>query len=207
MPQLDPEFWGAQIFWLILIFSTLLIIIWKVFLPKITHSIENRKSKIVNDLNEAQKLKESAEKKLREYQKIIDDSKKDAKKIISDSKKNLEQDINILLDKVENERDEIGFYGQWGIHKNLWTEINHYIDYLLSLILNKSDSVDGQDEDSEDNSTPRWMNSPNQWQIGNLSYTYWARIHPEKCPLGKTYGVGFAVTRAPILPWLIIEGE
>ena len=59
MPQLDPKFWGAQIFWLILIFSTLLIIIWKIFLPKITQSIENRKSRIVNDLNEAQKLKEN----------------------------------------------------------------------------------------------------------------------------------------------------
>ena len=103
MPQLDPEFWGAQIFWLILIFSTLLIIIWKIFLPKITQSIENRKSRIVNDLNEAQKLKESAEKKLTEYQKIIDDSKKDAKKIISDSKKNLEQDIENKRKKFESE--------------------------------------------------------------------------------------------------------
>ena len=50
MPQLNPEFWASQIFWLILIFSILYLIIWKVFLPKITYSIENRKSKIVNDL-------------------------------------------------------------------------------------------------------------------------------------------------------------
>jgi hypothetical protein len=64
MPQLNPEFWTAQIFWLILIFSILYLTIWKIFLPKITYSIENRKSKIVNDLNEAQKLKENAEEKL-----------------------------------------------------------------------------------------------------------------------------------------------
>jgi len=63
MPQLDPEFWVAQIFWLIIIFSLLYLTIWKIFLPKITYSIENRKSKVVNDLNEAQKLKENAEKK------------------------------------------------------------------------------------------------------------------------------------------------
>ncbi len=56
MPQLNPEFWAAQIFWLILIFSSLYLIIWKVFLPKITNSIENRKSKIINDLDETQKL-------------------------------------------------------------------------------------------------------------------------------------------------------
>ena len=52
MPQLNPEFWAAQIFWLILTFSSLYLIIWKVFLPKITLSIENRKSRVVNDLDE-----------------------------------------------------------------------------------------------------------------------------------------------------------
>ena len=93
MPQLDPEFWTAQIFWLILIFSSLYLIIWKIFLPKITYSIENRKSRVVNDLDETQKLKESAEKKLKEYNKIIENTKKEAKKIIEDSKKKLDKDI------------------------------------------------------------------------------------------------------------------
>ena len=93
MPQLNPEFWGAQIFWLILIFSILYLVIWKIFLPRITYSIENRKSRIVNDLDEAQKLKESAEKKLEAYNKIIENSKQEAKKIIEDGKKRLNQDI------------------------------------------------------------------------------------------------------------------
>jgi len=73
MPQLNPEFWASQIFWLILIFSSLYIIMWKIFLPKITDSIENRKSRIISDLNETEKLQENAEKKLREYNKIIED--------------------------------------------------------------------------------------------------------------------------------------
>ena len=93
MPQLNPEFWASQIFWLLLIFSSLYLIIWKIFLPKITYSIENRKSKIVNDINEAQKLKASAEVKLKEYNEIIKNSRIQAKKIIDDSKKKLERDI------------------------------------------------------------------------------------------------------------------
>ena len=93
MPQLNPKFWTAQVFWLILIFSILYLIIWKIFLPKITYSIENRKSKVVNDLDQAQKLKEMAEKKLNEYNKIIEDSNNEAKKIIEDSRKKLDQDI------------------------------------------------------------------------------------------------------------------
>jgi len=93
MPQLNPEFWASQVFWLILIFSILYLVIWKIFLPKINYSIENRKSRIVNDLDEAQKLKESAEKKLKEYNKIIENSKQEAKKIIEDERKKLDQDI------------------------------------------------------------------------------------------------------------------
>ena len=41
MPQLNPEYWIAQIFWLIFIFVSLYFFIWKIFLPKITYNIEN----------------------------------------------------------------------------------------------------------------------------------------------------------------------
>ena len=103
MPQLNPEFWIAQIFWLILIFSSLYLIIWKIFLPRITYSIENRKSRIVNDLGEAQKLKDNAEKKLKEYNKIIEKSKREAKKIIDDSKKTLVRNIEGKKQKFNDE--------------------------------------------------------------------------------------------------------
>jgi F-type H+-transporting ATPase subunit b len=93
MPQLNPEFWAAQIFWLLLIFSILYIVIWKIFLPKITDSIENRKLKVVNDLNEAQTLKENAEIKLKEYDRIIEETKIESKKLLENSKKKIEEDI------------------------------------------------------------------------------------------------------------------
>ena len=103
MPQLDPEFWPAQIFWLILIFFSLYMVIWKIFLPKITDSIENRKSKVMNDLNETQKFKENTEKKLNEYNKIIEDTTKEAKRIIEDSRKKLENDIKNKKQKFNEE--------------------------------------------------------------------------------------------------------
>jgi F-type H+-transporting ATPase subunit b len=93
MPQLNPEFWIAQIFWLIVILSSLYIILWKIFLPKITDSIENRKLKVVNDLNEAQTLKENAEIKLKEYDQIIEETKIESKKLLENSKKKVEEDI------------------------------------------------------------------------------------------------------------------
>ena len=103
MPQLDPKYWSSQIIWLVLTFAILYLVIWKIFLPKITYSVENRKSRIVNDLNEAQKLKENAEKKLLEYNKIIQQAKKDAKKFAEDSKKKLDKDIEIKKQKFNQE--------------------------------------------------------------------------------------------------------
>tara|TARA_B100000287_G_C20417930_1_gene696275 strand:- start:228 stop:806 length:579 start_codon:yes stop_codon:yes gene_type:complete len=106
MPQLNSEFWASQIFWLTLIFVTLYVIIWKIFLPKITNSLENRKSRVVNDINEAQKLKETAEKKLSEYNKIIENAKKEAKKIIEDNRKNLENEIKNKKQKINDEMEK-----------------------------------------------------------------------------------------------------
>ena len=103
MPQLNTEYWTSQVFWLILIFSILYTVIWKIFLPRIIDSIENRKLKVVNDLNETQKLKENAEEKLREYNKIIEDTQKIAKKIIEDNKKKLANDIKNKYQKFSEE--------------------------------------------------------------------------------------------------------
>ena len=103
MPQLNPEFWTAQIFWLVLIFSALYIATWKIFLPKITENIENRKLRIVNDLSETEKLKESAENKLIEYNQIIEQAKKDARKIIEEGKKKLKTDIESKKQKFDKE--------------------------------------------------------------------------------------------------------
>ena len=111
MPQLDPKFWASQIFWLILIFSALYLIVGKIFLPKITYSIENRKSRIVNDINEADKLRKNAEVKLKEYNKIIEDSKKEAKRIIEENKKKLDKDIDNkkkkVIEDIEKELDNV----------------------------------------------------------------------------------------------------
>ena len=103
MPQLNPKFWASQIFWLILIFSSLYIAISKIFLPRIINVIENRKLKIVSDIDEAQKLKESAEIKLKEYNQIIENSKKEAQKLIHDSRKQLDIDLEKKKQKFTEE--------------------------------------------------------------------------------------------------------
>ena len=107
MPQLDPKYWASQAFWLILIFTILYISIAKFYLPKIKNNLDNRENKIKEDLEAANSFKELSEKKLKEYEKILDDAKKDVVKIHLETKNKLDKDIQnkkkIIEKEIENE--------------------------------------------------------------------------------------------------------
>ena len=107
MPQLDPKYWASQAFWLILVFSILYISIAKLYLPKIKKNLDDRENKIKEDLDEANKLKDLSEKKLKEYEIILQNSKKEVTKILLESKKKLDSDIqnkkNTIEKEIENE--------------------------------------------------------------------------------------------------------
>ena len=93
MPQLDPTYWASQAFWLILIFTALYLALSNLFIPKIKDSIDNRENKIKDDLDEAQKLKDLAEEKLKKYELSIENAKKEVQKIIFESKNKLNLEI------------------------------------------------------------------------------------------------------------------
>ena len=115
MPQLNPDYWISQVFWVILIFGTLYVILWKTILPKINENLENRKSQILIDLDEAQKFKDQSKKKISEYNIILSKAKQDAKKILDETRKKINLDIenknnqfNLEIDKeIENAEKEI----------------------------------------------------------------------------------------------------
>ena len=103
MPQLDPTYWASQGFWLILIFTLLYLALTKLFIPKIKNSIDDRENRIKDDLDEAQKLKEVAEAKLKEYEISIENAKKDVQKILFESKNKLNSEIQNKKKTFEKE--------------------------------------------------------------------------------------------------------
>ena len=103
MPQLDPKYWASQAFWLILVFTILYISVAKFYLPKIKNNLDNRENKIKDDLEDANKFKELSELKLREYEKILEDAKKEVIKIHIDSKNLLDKDIQTKKSAIEKE--------------------------------------------------------------------------------------------------------
>jgi len=64
-------------------------------------------------------------------------------------------------------------------HRLVWSEIS---DYTL---LNKEKYLDDE--------TQNWTLDVNQWQQGRLTGYYWARLYPEKSPIGAIYHIALVV--------------
>ena len=106
MPQLNPEFWVSQIFWLTITFGILYIVLSKLILPKISSNLELRKSQIQENIEAAEKQRESSDAKLKEYDNIILKSKLKAKNIFRDAREKVIKDINSKKETLDKQIDE-----------------------------------------------------------------------------------------------------
>ena len=106
MPQLNPEFWISQIFWLTLTFGILYVVLSKLILPKISANLELRKSQIQENIEAAEKQRESSESKFKEYDEIILKSKLEAKNIFKTAREKALKDINAKKEILDKQIDE-----------------------------------------------------------------------------------------------------
>jgi F-type H+-transporting ATPase subunit b len=81
MPQLDPTWFGTQLFWLAVSFVVLYLLLRNIALPKVASVLQAREDKIKGDLDQAQKLKEQAEATLEAYRKALADARTEAQRL------------------------------------------------------------------------------------------------------------------------------
>ena len=106
MPQLNPEFWVSQIAWLVLTFGILYIVLSKLILPKISNNLESRKSQILENIETAETQREDSEKKLKEFEKIILESKLEARNYFNEARQKILEDINNKRVALEKDIDD-----------------------------------------------------------------------------------------------------
>ena len=138
MPQLDPKYWASQAFWLILVFTILYISIAKFYLPKIKNNLDTRENRIKDDLEDANKFKELSESKLKEYEKILENAKKEVIKIHIESKNTLNKNIQIKKETIEKEIEKEIIKAQEEISdlkKNSITDIQKIAENIASNIV------------------------------------------------------------------------
>ena len=138
MPQLDPKYWASQAFWLILVFTVLYISIAKFYLPKIKSNLDNRENRVKDDIEDANKFNELSDLKLKEYEKILENAKKEVIKIHIESKNLLDKEIQMKKETIEKEiekeiakaQKEIG-----DLKKNSVSDIHNISENIASSII------------------------------------------------------------------------
>ena len=103
MPQLNPEFFISQVFWLVITFSFLFIFLWKISLPRISSVLEKRKNKIDNDIEVAKKLQTEAEEIHNNIDKQLLAANDQVTTLIKETSNNLQNEATNHLKKIDDE--------------------------------------------------------------------------------------------------------
>ena len=145
MPQLNPEFFVSQLFWLAVFFSFLLIFLWRVSLPRISLVLEKRQRKIDENLLSAKMLQEQAQEIESNINNKISKAKQDADEKIKKAISSLQSDVSTKLStldeeleiKISNSEKEI-LKSKESQMKNIDNEIANITKITVSKITNLS---------------------------------------------------------------------
>ena len=150
MPQLNPEFFISQLFWLVLTFTFLFIFLWRISLPRISSVLEKRESKINNDVAVAKQLQAEAE----EIQKKIDNQLSQAKAetagLIKSATSNFQEhttkELLLLDDEIDKKLEESSTIIEKNKVKSL-QKIHDQIYEITKLTFSKISSVPVSDNE------------------------------------------------------------
>ena len=103
MFKADP----GLIIWTIISFILLVILLWKVAYPQILKGMKNREETIRQQLEEAQKTKKEAENLLEDYKRQLAEARSEAQKIIHEGKSLGENMRKEIVQKAQEESNQI----------------------------------------------------------------------------------------------------
>ncbi|HEY7533994.1 MAG TPA: F0F1 ATP synthase subunit B [Nitrospiraceae bacterium] len=86
MPQFESHFFSSLIFWEVVSFAVLLFILYKFAFPGILSVLEEREKKIKDNLDQAERHRSEAERKLKEYEAKLSAAAKEAEGILTATK-------------------------------------------------------------------------------------------------------------------------
>ena len=150
MPQLDPEFFVSQIFWLVVTFSFLLLFLWKVSLPRIGSVLNKRENKINNDIKTAKQLQIEAEKIQNQIEQKLQDTKEQNFNLIKKSILILQNKASEELSKLDDELNKKIDKSAKVIENNKkesLLQIHEQIHDITKSILSKLSSVQIQEQE------------------------------------------------------------
>ncbi|SDE09734.1 F-type H+-transporting ATPase subunit b [Paracoccus isoporae] len=103
MPQLNPEYFGNLIFWLLVTLAVLYWVLSKVALPRIGSVISDRQGVITGDLMQAEEYKKKAKDAEAAYDKALSDARAEAGKIVTAQKADIQKELDEAIAKADAE--------------------------------------------------------------------------------------------------------
>ena len=101
MPQLNPEFFASQLFWLVITFVFLFIFLWRISLPRINSVQTKRENKIKEDIKKAKQLQAEAEDIQEQINKQLDQAKSDSAELIKSAFVKLQDESSKKLEELD----------------------------------------------------------------------------------------------------------
>ena len=68
LPQLDPTWYASQSFWMLFTFCMMFLVMWRFVMPSMRATVDARRSRIENDLQKTEELKNEASRLLKELE-------------------------------------------------------------------------------------------------------------------------------------------
>lgn len=103
MPQLNPDWFANQIFWLVITLVAIFFILNRIALPRIASVLADRHDTIQRDLEKAEELKHKAVEAEEAYNKALADARVEASNIVAETKAVIQKDLDKAIAKADAE--------------------------------------------------------------------------------------------------------
>ncbi len=103
MPQLNPDWFSNQIFWLVVTLIVIFVILNRIALPRIASVLADRHDTIQRDLEKAEELKQMAVEAEDAYNKALADARVEASSIVAEAKAGIQKDLDKAIAKADAE--------------------------------------------------------------------------------------------------------
>ncbi len=107
MPQLELSTWIGQIFWLVLTFSSMMLIMNFLVIPRLKSIFERREQKMSGDINRAKELQVQSQTIFDEYTKKLENAQIEADEIIVNASKKAQKNNDEQLEKIQLKMDKV----------------------------------------------------------------------------------------------------
>ena len=133
MPQLNPEFFVSQLFWLAVFFSFLLIFLWRISLPRIATVLEKRHNKINENLSNAKEVQEQAKEIEKNINLQINNAKQKTDEQIKKTISSLQDEVSSKLNNIDRELEEKISNSEKQIIKNRDSQMKNINDEIANI--------------------------------------------------------------------------